>query len=190
MHRLGEHVAARALLEDTLARRRQVLGDDHPATLDSANNLANILRDLGEYAAARALDEQTLAEQRRILGDNDLSTLATADNLAADLAAAGEHVAARTLFEDTLARHQRTFGVDHFATLIVAFNLPATCSGWASTSPPAHCRRHPRPAPTGAGRRPPQCSGHGRLTIISLRALGDDAEADRWQSWIDACVRE
>ena len=52
---------ARALDEDTLARRRRVLGDDHPDTLTSANNLAADLRALGEHAAARELDEDTLA---------------------------------------------------------------------------------------------------------------------------------
>jgi hypothetical protein len=46
---LGEYRQARALDEDTLARRRRVLGDDHPDTLASASNLANSLRGLGEH---------------------------------------------------------------------------------------------------------------------------------------------
>jgi hypothetical protein len=45
---LGEYQQARALDEDTLARRRQVLGDDHPDTLISAHNLAADLRTLGK----------------------------------------------------------------------------------------------------------------------------------------------
>jgi FPC/CPF motif-containing protein YcgG len=40
---LGEHQAARELAEDTLARRRRVLGDDHPDTGASAS-LAYFLR--------------------------------------------------------------------------------------------------------------------------------------------------
>ena len=47
---LGEHQAARDLDEDTLARRRRVLGADHPDTLRSASNLAADLRALGEAA--------------------------------------------------------------------------------------------------------------------------------------------
>ncbi|MEX5637423.1 tetratricopeptide repeat protein [Parafrankia sp. FMc2] len=31
---LGDHAGARALPGDTLTRRRRVLGEDHPATLD------------------------------------------------------------------------------------------------------------------------------------------------------------
>jgi hypothetical protein len=43
--RYGE---ARELDEDTLARRRRVLGEDHPATQRSARNLAEDLRALGQ----------------------------------------------------------------------------------------------------------------------------------------------
>jgi hypothetical protein len=39
--------AARDLDQDTLDRRRRVLGEDHPHTLSSANNLAADLRELG-----------------------------------------------------------------------------------------------------------------------------------------------
>jgi hypothetical protein len=46
--KLGEYQQARALDEDTLARRRRVLGDDHPDTVTSASNLAADLRVLGE----------------------------------------------------------------------------------------------------------------------------------------------
>jgi hypothetical protein len=45
---LGETQAARELDEDTLTRRRRVLGEDHPDTLASATNLAVNLRALGE----------------------------------------------------------------------------------------------------------------------------------------------
>ena len=87
---LGEHQAARDLDEDTLARRRRVLGEDHPDTLASASNLAADLANLGEHQAARDLDEDTLARRRRVLGEDHPDTLASANNLAADLRALGE----------------------------------------------------------------------------------------------------
>jgi hypothetical protein len=46
-----------SLDEDTLARRRRLLGDDHPDTLGSVNNLAVNLRLVGEYERARQLDD-------------------------------------------------------------------------------------------------------------------------------------
>jgi hypothetical protein len=87
---LGELQAARELCEDTLARRRRVLGEDHPDTLNSANNLAVDLRGLGEYQAARELDEDTLARRRRVLGEDHPDTLNSANNLAVDLRALGK----------------------------------------------------------------------------------------------------
>jgi hypothetical protein len=67
-----------------------VLGDDHPETLTSANNLAADLRALGEYQQARDLDEDTLARRRRVLGDDHPDTLTSANNLGADPRALGE----------------------------------------------------------------------------------------------------
>jgi hypothetical protein len=96
---LGQYQRARALDEDTVARYRRVLGDDHPDTLTSANNAAVDLRALGEYQRACALDEDTLTRYRRVLGDDHPHTLATADNLAVDLSALGEHEKAHDLEE-------------------------------------------------------------------------------------------
>src|SRR5690349_11880810 len=112
--------------EDTLARRRRDLGEDHPDTLAAASNLAVSLRAAGEYQAARELDEDTLARRRRVLGEDHPDTLASADGLAISLRAVGghpgtvtsagnlasighpgEHQAARELGEDTLARRRR-----------------------------------------------------------------------------------
>ena len=67
-----------------------MLGEDHPDTLGSANNLAIDLRNLGEHQAARDLDEDTLARCRRVLGEDHPDTLGSANNLAADLRALGE----------------------------------------------------------------------------------------------------
>ena len=60
------------------------LGEDHPDTLASANNLATGLRAVGESAGPR-LDEDTLARRRRVLGEDHPDTLASANNLAIDL---------------------------------------------------------------------------------------------------------
>jgi Tetratricopeptide repeat len=64
--------------EDTLARRRGDLGEDHPDTLAAASALGVSLRAAGEYQAARELDEDTLARRRRVLGEDHPDTLASA----------------------------------------------------------------------------------------------------------------
>jgi hypothetical protein len=77
--------AARELDQDTLGRRRRVLGEDHPSTLGSANSLAIDLRMLGEVQAARDLDQDILDRRRRVLGEDHPRTLDSANNLAIDL---------------------------------------------------------------------------------------------------------
>ena len=62
---MGDYQAARELDEDTLARSRRVLGEDHRDTLASADNLAADLRALGDHQPARELDEDTLARGQR-----------------------------------------------------------------------------------------------------------------------------
>ena len=128
--------------EDTLARRRRDLGEDHPDTLASADGLAVSLRAVGghpgtvtsarslaagvghpgEYQAARELGEDTLARRRRVLGEDHPDTLASADNLAFSLQGVRGQ-AARELGEDTLARRRRVQGEDHPDTLLSAFIL-------------------------------------------------------------------
>jgi hypothetical protein len=44
----GQYRQAIAMQEQTLAARRRVLGNDHPDTLNSMNNLAAVRRELGE----------------------------------------------------------------------------------------------------------------------------------------------
>ena len=95
----GDDSRARVQLdEDTLARRRRDLGEDHPDTLAAASNLAVSLRAVGglpgtltsfpgslasslhrgEQQAARELDEDTLARRRRVLGEDHPDTGASA----------------------------------------------------------------------------------------------------------------
>src|SRR5439155_971111 len=87
---LGNVPAARDLDQDTLDRRRRVLGDDHPDTLRSATQLATDLRELGEVQAARDLDQDTLDRKRQILGEDHPDTLISASNLALDLRILGQ----------------------------------------------------------------------------------------------------
>jgi hypothetical protein len=61
---LGRHEEARVFLEDTLARRRRVLGEDHPDTLVSPPNLAVGLRNLGRHEEAGWLPTNTTSLPR------------------------------------------------------------------------------------------------------------------------------
>ena len=70
------------LFEDCLEKRKRILGDDHPDTLDSINNLALLLKAQGEYDRALPLYEDCLEKRKRILGDDHPHTLYSIQNLA------------------------------------------------------------------------------------------------------------
>jgi hypothetical protein len=111
---MGRHDEARALDQDTLDRRRRILGQDHPDTLYSAITLA---ANMDCHADARDLAQDTLERYRRVLGEDHLSTLYAANILAANLRELGKAQAARALDQDTLDRSRQVLGEDHPATL-------------------------------------------------------------------------
>jgi len=125
LHTRGEPGTARPLHERALTDHRRMLGEDHPDTLISANNVAFDLHALGEYERARQLDEDTLSRCRRALGEDHPHTLLLAGHLAADLRRLGEHERARQLNEGTLSRCRRALGEDHPNTLLSASHLAA-----------------------------------------------------------------
>jgi len=79
----GQYRQALTFEEQALAGHRRVLGDDHPDTLNSMNNLAETRWALGDLDGARQLHEQTLAARRRVLGDDHPNTLQSMRNLTA-----------------------------------------------------------------------------------------------------------
>ncbi len=93
----GQLPEARRYGEQALTVARRVLGDEHPDTLTSMNNLAGVLRDQGALPEARHLHEQELTVQRRVLGDEHPDTLTSMNNLALVLQAQGALPEARQL---------------------------------------------------------------------------------------------
>jgi hypothetical protein len=62
--------------------QRRVLGDDHPNTLATMNNLAETLRAQDNLSEAREMHDNVLESRRRILGENHPNTLTSMNNLA------------------------------------------------------------------------------------------------------------
>ena len=106
----GDYAAARPLLEASLATRQRILGDTHPDTLASANNLGTLLRAQADYAAACDLHKNTFATLEKIHGDKHPDTLASMNNLALALRDLNELPAARELSEKALAIRAATLG--------------------------------------------------------------------------------
>jgi tetratricopeptide (TPR) repeat protein len=122
----GQYPQALALEEQALAGYQRVLGDDHPDTLQSMNNLAGTRLALGDFDGARELYEQALSGRQRVLGDDHPDTLSSMNNLAETRRALGDLDGARELHEQALAGMRRVLGDDHPNTLGSMNNLALT----------------------------------------------------------------
>jgi tetratricopeptide (TPR) repeat protein len=75
----GSYEQAEPLLKDTLTLRKEVLGEKHPDTLTSMNNLAMLYYG---YEQSESLLKDTLALRTEVLGKTHPDTLITMSNLA------------------------------------------------------------------------------------------------------------
>ena len=69
------------MYEECLAKRKRVLGEDHPDTLTSLDNLASLFYSKGEYDRALPLFEECLAKMKRVLGEDHPDTRGTQQHL-------------------------------------------------------------------------------------------------------------
>ncbi|MGW4945722.1 tetratricopeptide repeat protein [Actinoplanes sp. NPDC004185] len=119
----GQVSAAVELFEQVGADRQRVLGDDHPDTLASRNDLAFAYRAAGRLAEAIDLFEQARASRRRVLGDDHPDTLVSRNNLAGAYLAAGRVAEAVDLFEQLVTDSRRVLGDEHPDTLANRYDL-------------------------------------------------------------------
>jgi hypothetical protein len=136
-----------------------VLGEDHPSTLTSRNNLAGVYGVSGDVVRAIPLFERTLEDRVRVLGEDHPDTLASRNNLAgAIFGRSGDVVRAIPLYEQALAGCLRALGEDHPTTKTVLANLSAARAQQSLTYAPTSSSTAPnRPAST-----------NGAVTVGSL----------------------
>ncbi|MDX2515896.1 FxSxx-COOH system tetratricopeptide repeat protein [Streptomyces stelliscabiei] len=103
-------------LQRALTACERVLGEDHPDTLNSRNNLALAYRSAGHLKKAIALYERTLTSHLRLDEDHP-STLTVRSNLASAYREAGLLEEAIALYERTLIGQLQVLGEDHPGTL-------------------------------------------------------------------------
>ena len=110
LDRIGRDAHTISLRTAALALREQVLGDTHPQTLASRNDLACAYQAAGDLGRAISLHEATLALRERVLGDAHPDTLASRNNLAYAIASAGDLPRAISMYEATLAQCEQALG--------------------------------------------------------------------------------
>ncbi|HEX6864198.1 MAG TPA: serine/threonine-protein kinase, partial [Thermoanaerobaculia bacterium] len=107
---LGELGSARTHLDRALTLRNQVLGPDHPDTLDTRRERARVLFMMGDPRQAVAEVRQVLARQEEVLGRDDPRTLQSVGQLASILAEGQDAAEARTLAERLVATYESQLG--------------------------------------------------------------------------------
>lgn len=104
--------------ETALAIRRRELGDDHPDTMQSMNDLGRVLRMLGRFADAEPVYREALDRRRRVLGEAHADTLSSLNNYAGILERRGRFAEAQPLYQRALELRRRTLGEDHSSTIL------------------------------------------------------------------------
>jgi Tetratricopeptide repeat len=120
----------RSLLTDC----ERVLGDTHPDTLGSRNNLGYAYQAAGRLGEAIPLYERTLTDREHVLGDTHPDTLTSRNNLAYAYQAAGRLAEAIPLYERTLTDREHVLGDTHPDTLISRNNLAHACQAAGRSS--------------------------------------------------------
>lgn len=113
LHDQGAIHRAIAYHRRALTDFQRLLGDDHPLTLTSRNNLALAYQTSGDSKRAIPLLKQTLADKARVLGADHPHTLTTRNNLALAYQEAGDLKRAIPLLEQALTDKERVLGADH-----------------------------------------------------------------------------
>jgi CHAT domain-containing protein/Tfp pilus assembly protein PilF len=119
----AQYRQAQSLLEKALAIRRRVLGEEHPDTALSYNDLAQNLKAQGQYVKAQPLQEKALAIRRRTQGDEHPETAGCFNNLADILTEQGKYKEAQPLFEKALGIRRQLLGDEHPRTAVCYHNL-------------------------------------------------------------------
>ena len=73
---------AEVLYKQCLAKRKVVLGENHPDTLSTMNNLAVSYNHQGKHRDAEVLLKLCLDKKKAVLGESHPSTIDTMNNLA------------------------------------------------------------------------------------------------------------
>ena len=132
----GDYAGGRGALSP-LPRNAQerTLGKEHPDTLQSVNNLADVLENKGDFAGAEALYQRCLEARERVLGKEHLGTGVTAFNFSLLEQKQGKLREALPLAEEAVVATAVNLPTDHPDRLKYQENLQNLRAKLASAAP-------------------------------------------------------
>ena len=129
LYKIGRWSEAYDLQVFYFTKVKKMLGEEHPSTLISMNNLTKMLSSQGKYKEAERISRQTLALRERVLSKDHPNTLASMNNLAEKLSGQGKYKAAEQIHEQVIVLRKMILGNEHPNTLASMNNLAESLSG-------------------------------------------------------------
>jgi tetratricopeptide (TPR) repeat protein len=108
-----QHARAQPLLEESLAMRRRLFGNEHKDVAVTLVELGRLYSDRGMSDRAEPLFEEALAVRRKVLGDEHRETAVSISQLGLLSWRRGELDAAERSFRQALAINRKTVGEEH-----------------------------------------------------------------------------
>jgi tetratricopeptide (TPR) repeat protein len=122
----GRYEEAEELQVQVMQTTKRVLGDEHPDTLTSIDNLASTYWKQGRWKEAEELQMQVMQTTKSVLGDDHLDTLISMANLALTYSDQGRWKEAEELQVQVMQTTERMLGDEHPDTLTSIGNLAST----------------------------------------------------------------
>jgi len=119
----GEFSMAKDYAEKAVELYSELLGEEHPDTLNAMHNLASCYSHLGNYNTAFELGRQVFEKRRELLGENDPDTLTDMSNLAGYYSGIGDYKTAFEVGKQVLEKRREVLGENHLDTLTAMNNL-------------------------------------------------------------------
>ena len=123
LYYIAEYEKAGELYKKIRRTSERVLGEEHPLTAMSYNNLASVYDRRGEYGRAEELYKKGLEIRERVLGEEHPDTARSYNNLAGVYERQGEYKKAEELYKKALGIRERLLGEGHLITVISYDNL-------------------------------------------------------------------
>jgi len=115
--KIGLYEAAIPLRKAVLIIQRELLGDAHPKTIASMNEMGYLLVSQGKRSEAEQFFREALEKRRRVLGEEHPDTLKSINNMGFLLTSQGKPSEAEPLLRGALDKFRRVLGEEHPDTL-------------------------------------------------------------------------
>jgi tetratricopeptide (TPR) repeat protein len=174
--RQDKRAEAEPYIREALEKRLLVLGDDHPDTLTSMDNMAELLWAQHKYSEAEPYTRETLEKRRRVLGDEHPDTLESITGVGCQLWSLGKLSEAEPYLREAMEKRRRVLGDEHPHTLISINNMGLLLQAQAMLPEAEPMRMHVRHSRgPDAQARLAEAEPYMREALKGLRrVLGDD----------------